>query len=278
MNISKKNYKSLDVLDVKKNIMVNNNRLLVGWLKDTVSPDENVTMTHYDYINILMARERAKIAKNVSLISKPVWKLALDNYDRMVEVLKTDWIKDQMGAILFDGELYVYHTFTITDEMREKNREVDDIEQCAGCGVILQFDKNGLLVNGAFVSSRVDYAGDGKRKLMYDSPVENIEFCANTFTPILVMLAFMQYADTEVVYVENGQKKVCKTNNEVIQNTLGLPFRYIDSKWVREIVRTEGFKVSGHFRIQSTRNGKKLIYINEYQKHGYHRRAQKDLA
>ncbi len=90
----------------------------------------------------------------------------------------------------------------------------------------------------------------------------------------------MQYADTEKVYITNGQKRNTK-DGQVIRNNTQFPISYVDSSWIREIIRTEGFKVRGHFRLQPYKKDgewtKKLIYINEFEKHGYHRRARKDI-
>ena len=52
----------------------------------------------------------------------------------------------------------------------------------------------------------------------------------------------------------------------------------LDSRWFTTICRDEGFLVSGHFRLQPCKDEqgewtRKLIYINPYAKHGYHRLA-----
>ena len=50
-----------------------------------------------------------------------------------------------------------------------------------------------------------------------------------------------------------------------------------DSKWYTEICNDEAFKVSGHFRLQPYGDGtRRLIWINEFTKNGYHRKATID--
>lgn len=50
-----------------------------------------------------------------------------------------------------------------------------------------------------------------------------------------------------------------------------------DSKWYTKICNDESFKVSGHFRLQPYGDGtRKLIWINEFTKNGYHRKATID--
>ena len=86
-----------------------------------------------------------------------------------------------------------------------------------------------------------------------------------------------------MVTVYGKQRKVLPDKSDVIENKSGLRIKYIDSRWLREIIRTEGFKVRGHFRLQPMKDEdgewtRKLIYINEFEKHGYHRRALRELS
>lgn len=94
----------------------------------------------------------------------------------------------------------------------------------------------------------------------------------------IALMLFKEYAPTETE-VLNGHSKINKSViNEKAVNDTGISVKLLDSRWFREIIRTEGFTVSGHFRFQPCKdsNGewtRKLIYINEFEKHGYHRRA-----
>jgi hypothetical protein len=50
---------------------------------------------------------------------------------------------------------------------------------------------------------------------------------------------------------------------------------YANSLW-KQRISPEGFKVSGHFRLQpigEKRKGRKLIWIEEFKKEGYNRKA-----
>lgn len=54
---------------------------------------------------------------------------------------------------------------------------------------------------------------------------------------------------------------------------------FVDSLW-KQRISTEGFKVSGHFRLQpigEKRLKRKLIWIEEFDKHGYNRKATVEM-
>jgi len=92
---------------------------------------------------------------------------------------------------------------------------------------------------------------------------------------VLTYLGLRKYADVEIKAVAPNAKTII--GNEKCKNTGRIPYDIFDCKWFTEICRDEDFKVRGHFRLQPYKNGgvwaKKLIYINEFTKHGYHRKA-----
>ena len=91
-----------------------------------------------------------------------------------------------------------------------------------------------------------------------------------------VIHLFQSYAQVETKFVAAKSKITSGLTRH--QNDTGLNITYLTSKWFTNIVRTEGFSVSGHFRLQPKKeNGewtKELIWINPFKKHGYHSRAQ----
>lgn len=88
---------------------------------------------------------------------------------------------------------------------------------------------------------------------------------------------FKRYADVELKIVKGMSKK--KEVYKTYINDTDLKITYLDSKWFTTLVKSDGFKVSGHFRLQPYKlDGKwdlKLIYINEFQKSGYTAPARK---
>ena len=95
---------------------------------------------------------------------------------------------------------------------------------------------------------------------------------------VLDYLCLRQWAEVQMGKVSTTVKKDVKKNKKIHTITeTGLDFYTFDSKWYTEISNTESFQVSGHFRLQPYGDGtRRLIWINEFTKHGYHRKATID--
>lgn len=95
---------------------------------------------------------------------------------------------------------------------------------------------------------------------------------------VLDYLCLRQWADVQLGKVSTTVKKgIKKKKNTQIVTEPGLEYFRFDSKWYTEICSNESFRVSGHFRLQPYGDGsKKLIWINEFIKNGYHRKATID--
>lgn len=92
------------------------------------------------------------------------------------------------------------------------------------------------------------------------------------------MLIFTELSETEICELRPrqsvGTKKQGKTLNESNSNVT-----IVDSSWNKMLVRTDGFKVTGHLRLQPCGpelKYRKLIYIDEFEKQGYVRNAKKE--
>lgn len=94
---------------------------------------------------------------------------------------------------------------------------------------------------------------------------------------ILTLLLFRKYAQVEIKNLPAGRKVkgiICDYKNETKVNV-----EYLDSKWFTTLVKSDGFDVRGHFRLQpKKKNGewtKEMIWINPFVKTGYTAPARK---
>lgn len=95
---------------------------------------------------------------------------------------------------------------------------------------------------------------------------------------VLDYLCLRQWAEVQLGKVSTKIKKDIRKNNKTQTITVsGLDYYLFDSKWYTQISNNEAFQVSGHFRLQPYGDGtRKLIWINEFTKNGYHRKATID--
>lgn len=95
---------------------------------------------------------------------------------------------------------------------------------------------------------------------------------------VLDYLCLRQWAEVQLGKVSTTAKKEVKNKKKAqVVIVPGLDYYVFDSKWYTEINNNEAFQVSGHFRLQPYGDGtKRLIWINEFTKKGYHRKATID--
>lgn len=89
---------------------------------------------------------------------------------------------------------------------------------------------------------------------------------------IFKLLCFIYLSDNEEMIIPPGAKHGTRKSGKVI-NSLKFPLTIVTSKWNITSIRTEGFDVSGHFRLQPYATGTKMIFIQPFRKHGYVKRA-----
>jgi len=100
------------------------------------------------------------------------------------------------------------------------------------------------------------------------------------FTTIMQVLTFVELGDIEVKLLEAGRNNGKDKNKGKVTNTSNNTVFVVDSSWNQIIIRTDGFAVRGHFRLQPCGIGMKdrhLIWIDAFEKHGYKRRPKGEI-
>jgi len=95
---------------------------------------------------------------------------------------------------------------------------------------------------------------------------------------VIKLLAYLYYGDITTRLIPAKTEIKLNSFNK-IQNNSSFNISFVDSLWKQRIC-TEGFKVSGHFRLQPIGEGRKkrkLIWIEEFKKDGYNRKATVEL-
>ena len=145
--------------------------------------------------------------------------------------------------------------------------------------------RNGRLCHFSDFYINDDEDGHARYRDMDTMTVADFGGYEDIWTPDLILyqqsfiLFFKKYGniDLEMLPAKKTTRK-SQLLGEKVNNFMGIDVKVLDSRWFTTICRDEGFLVSGHFRLQPCKDDqgewtRKLIYINPYAKHGYHRLA-----
>jgi hypothetical protein len=95
---------------------------------------------------------------------------------------------------------------------------------------------------------------------------------------VIQLLTYLMFGDITERFLK--PKMSSNVNSTRFLNNSKLNITFCDSLW-KQRINVDGFKVSGHFRLQPFGEGRqklKLIWIEEYDKQGYNRKATVELA
>jgi len=103
------------------------------------------------------------------------------------------------------------------------------------------------------------------------------DLATSQFHKFFLINLLQKYAQVETKIIQPNEKH--KIDKDNIFNETQLPITYIDSTWFTNLVVSGAFGVKGHFRLQPKKDEKgewtkELIWIKDFEKQGYHRRAK----
>lgn len=161
--------------------------------------------------------------------------------------------------------------------------------ECSGFLIIKDYVVGyAVLDEGAYFVAEKRTEGRGGQQSFYGKSTLNdigkwdaLNELEQTICLAVATLILKKYGEVQTVLVGAGVRRKMPDSTEVIMNKAPFSVTQLDSSWLRTIIRTEGFMVRGHFRLQpygTGRSERKLIYIEPYEKHGYTRTAKKLLS
>lgn len=96
---------------------------------------------------------------------------------------------------------------------------------------------------------------------------------------VVKILAYLYYGDITTKVIPAKSNVRIDSYSRFVNNSK-MQITYVDSLW-KQRISADGFKVRGHFRMQPFGEGrkkKKLIWVEEFSKDGYNRKATRELA
>lgn len=131
--------------------------------------------------------------------------------------------------------------------------------------------------------------------ILYDTQLYNLQkwdrrdFCNSVACTLITYLAVKKYAQVETIIVPSNSIIVVEDeikgykNKEKVKNDSGQEVIIMDSRWFVKIINDNDIFVRGFFRMQRHKNDngewdKKLIFVDSFIRHGYHRNAKIENA
>jgi hypothetical protein len=109
-------------------------------------------------------------------------------------------------------------------------------------------------------------------------PINDSKFCVDYLNGILLAIWFINNCEVDSKIVAPKQKY--RDGGVKYFNESNSNFTVLNCNWFTDLIRNTPFTVKGHFRWQvhgEKHSKRKLIWVNEFEKSGYHRKATKDI-
>jgi hypothetical protein len=241
---------------------------IFGKIGMTVS-DSKLWPLHSPQMDMLRDNFKANIPyykKSIKFIVKPLQEAIEDNRDKLLDLSLILNIGDAAGTIIIGDFQFCYKI----------QSTAGDDQWLYSIYVFNGYNFIGLVYN--------EHDGELDKKYFYasslvtgnDNPTieERGDAGKRLFGLLLTAINFLKCAEIETKFLPPSRQiwdgPTCLYNNKS-----KYPIEIIDSTWFTTLVKSDGFKVRGHLRLQPYGEGmtkRKLVWINEFQKNGYTRR------
>jgi len=218
---------------------------------------------------------RENFQQEINVISKPFYEASIKAEKKLLQlwgdIIVNDTSDFDVKGCYLCGE-FVY----MIDYKVKKGSEDNEI-------AFYMFDKKGIPLAMFIDSAKYEIYQNGWISSCFSvgsNPTEIQTWLYGKIAKVIVFRMFKTYAEVETKIIQpNSNVKAidCKYVNDT-----KLKLTYLDSKWFTNLVKSDGFNVRGHFRLQPKKKEgkwtKELIWINDFEKSGYTSVAKKTHA
>ncbi len=228
---------------------------------------------HVESFHALWKKYSNKFKSNINIVSQPFVEASTKALPKLLE-LWTDISTNDVSDMDISGT-FIYGDFVFfIDYHIKKGSEDNEI-------IFFKFSKDGIphilfadsakleIYQVIWLSNYYGLNPNDKKKIRLTA--------FNEFARILILDLFKSYAQVETKILL--PHKILKELDCKYINNTSIEITYLDSKWFTNLVKSDTFKVRGHFRLQPKKINnkwtKELIWISEFQKAGYTAKARK---
>ena len=235
---------------------------------DLLPEDRYILLTHGNYVIDEFINRLDRYKQHIHICTEPFSNAFIEAKQKMFDMAKDGQLKNKE---YFNGT----YIRKYGDTTRSITYDINIDSQGYG-GVVYMFIGSVLMAycigNKSWVSEK--YISTNENWADKDYPNDKI---AHYFIiEAMVFGLFLKYAEIETKHLPPKSK----TSDGKIQhkNETNSTVTILDSTWFTTLVKSDAFKVRGHFRLQPCGEGRKerkLIWINDFQKSGYTSPARK---
>lgn len=234
--------------------------------KDGNSEEDNKRLLQQLDANWNWLRDLAK--KNVIVLTEPFMEAIQKSAHKLSDPELLREIGDYEGCICTKDTAILLRLKSEFDKDHVWRSRVDYIRLYGDVVLDVSFEESGY-----------QYVSDYLR--MEDEEFESVEDAIGVTTHFLhLLLLFIRFAEVETKFLPAGKRVKdfnCKYVNESAVN-----LTVYDSRWFTTLVKSDAFRVRGHFRLQPKKKDgqwtKELIWISDFEKSGYTAPARKLTA
>ncbi|CAB4185677.1 hypothetical protein UFOVP1492_13 [uncultured Caudovirales phage] len=243
-------------------------------LPKDLDPKQPVAKAYTDAFGREVLKNPQRFAKCIECVTKP-FQEAVHSAALQISKLVGDREAMEIMAKLGSGcliieEAIIAYQFGAIDKSEEQWKQPF---------MVFYGDKDRLL---NYLAGYVP-AGEPEVKLVITSPrLDNQAFNDMGITAVsylIVTQLFKAFTETQTKVFEKSERG--KFASDYYKNNLSVPITILDSTYFTNIIVEGGFPVTGHWRWQPVGEGRSersLIWIKEYEKKGYKRKAKKDAT
>lgn len=226
-----------------------------------------------DTVTIAKMRDVIEVANTVrTYIAKPIIDPMLISYKKLIPHRKE--LHDSCRALIYTskaGNYHVIHYVLLVEQDR-----INIMGQIHF--IVPNSNDFGILFNACVDRNDTDLIEF--RSYPDVPPIVNIELHDDVMNvalnAILSAELFINFAEIETKEIQPN-RQIWDGPRAVYNNKTKFPITVIDSTWYTNLISSGAFKVRGHFRLQPygpDLSKRKLIWINDFEKEGYTRKAK----
>lgn len=210
-------------------------------------------------------RMQPEFSANIEILSRNFFLALTKSYEAFGKVELFKEIEGVFSGtfILPDGNALCYHF-----EMRNPFLSEDGTLCYSSNGSLIHFGPDGNSLAHVLMEKDAYSAKNGLIE-------RNDQEVTGLVDMVIVIHLFKKFAEVQVSDAKTRPAKAPEYRPEVKTALHGVT--YLDASWYTTVIHEGDFTVRGHFRLQPCGPGKKdrkLIFVNEFQKHGYVRKAR----